>query len=178
MKMKDMNDLYKESLQDLYSAETQLLAALPQVMEAATSKELKATFKAHLAETKTQVTRLTHMLKDLGEEAGGHKCKAMEGLIKENDGLIKDVQEPLVLDAALIGGCQKIEHYEIAGYGTASTFAMMLGHEAHSGELQKTLDEEHAANAKLGELAVSLINEKALHAGEETAAKPAKESKR
>ncbi len=170
MKVKDMSALYVESLQDLYSAESQLIEALPKVAEAATAKELKQAVKDHLAETKEQQKRLVDMLKELGEEAGGHKCKAMEGLVKETDELIKDVTDPKVLDAALIGGCQKVEHYEISGYGTARTFARLLGHEEQAEMLQMTLDEEYDADEALGQLAETMINDAALAAeGKETA---------
>lgn len=161
MKVRDMSTLFVESLKDLYSAETQLIEALPNVIEAASSKELKKAVKAHLAETKKQADRLKAILDDLGEKAGGHKCLAMEGLIKEINETIADVEDPEVRDAALIGGGQKVEHYEISGYGTARTFARLLGHEPYAETLQSTLDEEYAADDKLGDLAETMINARA-----------------
>jgi ferritin-like metal-binding protein YciE len=162
MKVKDMSALYVESLKDLYSAETQLIEALPKVMEAATSRELKQAVKSHLAETKQQAERVGSIIESLGEEPGGHTCKAMQGLIRETDDLIRDVQDPMVLDAALIGGAQKVEHYEISGYGTARTFASLLGFDDHATDLQKNLDEEYGANDKLGEIAQTMVNERAM----------------
>jgi hypothetical protein len=164
MKVKDLPTLYVESLRDLYSAETQLIEALPKVADAATSPELKHAVQSHLKETQQQAKRLEKLIKELDEEPGGHKCKAMEGLIKAAEELIRDVQEPAVLDAALIGGAQKVEHYEISGYGTARTFALLLGYDQHAEMLQQTQDEEYAADEALGELAESMINQAALEA--------------
>jgi ferritin-like metal-binding protein YciE len=164
MKVRDLATLYVESLRDLYSAETQLIEALPKVAQAASSKDLKQAVQSHLKETKEQSKRLEKIIKELNEEPGGHKCKAMEGLIKETDELIRDVQEPAVLDAALIGGAQKVEHYEISGYGTARTFALLLGYHEHADLLQQTQDEEYAADDALGDLAEGLINQAALNA--------------
>lgn len=165
MKVRDMSTLFVESLKDLYSAETQLIEALPNVIEAASSKELKKAVKEHLGETKKQADRLKSILDELGEKPTGHKCLAMEGLIKEMNETIEDVVDPEVRDAALIGGGQKVEHYEISGYGTARTFARLLGYESHAETLQITLDEEYAADGKLGELAETMINERAAALG-------------
>ena len=165
MKVKDLPTLYIESLRDLYSAETQLIQALPKVAEAANSMDLKNAFQSHLKETEVQSERLSQIIQELGEEPGGHKCRAMEGLLKEMDELLEDVQDPAVLDAALIGGAQKVEHYEISGYGTARTFARLLGYEQHAELLQETEDEEYAADEALGMLAETMINDMALAAG-------------
>ena len=165
MKVKDMPALYIESLQDLFSAETQLTYALPKVEAAVSSEVLKEAIRSHLEETKNQAARLATLLNELGEEPGGVNCRAMEGLIRETDELIRDVEDPMVRDAALIGGSQKVEHYEISGYGTARTFAMLLGHDEHAKTLQATLDEEYSADKKLGALATSMINERAMQAG-------------
>lgn len=161
MSVKSFDDLYIEELRDLYSAERQLVQALPRVAEAATSPELKKAVEAHLEQTETQVSRLEQIFEALGEKPTGHKCEAMEGLIEEAKGLIEDVEAGPILDAALIGGAQKVEHYEIAGYGTARTFAELLGHAEHVELLQATLDEEGQTDKDLTELSMKL-NQKAM----------------
>lgn len=161
MSVSSFNDLYIEELRDLYSAETQLVKALPKVAKAVTSSKLKAAVEKHLEETKGQVERLEKIFGELGEEPTGHTCKAMQGLIEEGDEMIKEVEAGPLRDAALIGGSQKIEHYEIAGYGTARTFAEMLGQSGHMKLLQATLDEEAATDEGLTKLAGAINSDAA-----------------
>ncbi len=162
--IKSMNDLYVESLRDLYSAETQITKALPKMAKAANSEDLKGGFEEHLAQTNNHIDRLKQIFKDLSEKPTGHHCVAMEGLLEEGAELIKDVKDSLVLDAGLIGAAQKVEHYEIAGYGTARNFAKLLGFDDHAELLQETLDEEGATDQKLTDLADGMINEAAASA--------------
>lgn len=160
---KELGDLYKEELKDLYSAESQLVAALPKMAKAASSPDLKKAFESHLEETKVQIQRLEQVFEEIEGSPRGKKCKAMEGLVEEGAELIKEKAdfEPAVLDAALIGAAQRIEHYEIAAYGTVRTFAQQLGYTKAVNLLQQTLDEESAADEKLTTLAVSGINQQA-----------------
>ncbi len=160
---KELSDLYKEELKDLYSAESQLVAALPKMAKAASSPDLKKAFESHLEETKVQIQRLEQVFEEIEGSPRGKKCKAMEGLVEEGAELIKEKAdfEPAVLDAALIGAAQRIEHYEIAAYGTVRTFAQQLGYTKAVNLLQQTLDEESAADEKLTTLAVSGINQQA-----------------
>ena len=158
MKFESLQDLYIEELKDLYSAENQLLEALPKMAEAATSAELREVFESHLTETRNQVQRLELIFKQLGTSAKGKKCKAMEGLIAEANDLMAEDGDPSVMDAALIASAQRVEHYEIAGYGCVRTFARQLGFEEAAEMLQETLEEEIAADAELTDLAESVIN--------------------
>ncbi len=148
-----MDDLFVEQLQDLYSAETQLIEALPMMAQAATSSDLKQGFQSHLEQTRTQKQRLERILSGLGKTPGGHLCKAMEGLIKEGNDVIKMKGDPTVKDAALIAAAQRVEHYEIAGYGTARTIADHLGHGDAKSLLQESLNEEGETDKKLTALA-------------------------
>lgn len=165
MKMKTLQDLYIDELRDLYSAENQLVKALPKMAKAASSPELRAAFEEHLEQTKEHVTRLERIFEKLDVKAKGKKCKGMEGLIEEGKEMLEEDAEPEVLDAGLIGAAQRVEHYEIAGYGTARTHAQMLGDEKAASLLQQTLDEEGETDKKLTELAESLINQEAASAG-------------
>lgn len=160
-KVKTMNDLYVESLRDLYSAETQITKALPKLSDAASNEQLKAGFTMHLDQTEGQIGRLEEIFKDLDLDPKGHHCEAMEGLLAEGDELLETVLDKAVLDAAMIGAAQKVEHYEISGYGTARTFARLLGYENHADLLQATLDEEADTDEKLTDLAESIVNEHA-----------------
>ena len=161
MKLSTLNDLLIEELKDIYSAESQLVKALPKMAKAATSEELKAAFESHLEETKGQIERLDQIFERLDAKPGRKKCKAMEGLIEEGKEMIAEDAEPMVHDAALIGAAQKVEHYEIAAYGTARTFALILEDQETADLLQETLDEEGAADKKLTEIAMSGINQEA-----------------
>ena len=166
MKLQSLKDLFHHELKDLYSAETQLVKALPKMAKGADNEKLKAGFKEHLEQTKGHVDRLEKIAKDLDVKLGGHKCAAMEGLIEEGSELLEMEAEPHVLDAALISAAQRVEHYEIAGYGTARTLAEVLGFEDAAELLQRTLDEEKETDEKLTELAESTVNEEANQAGD------------
>src|SRR3954471_10429499 len=128
MKLKTLHDLFLHELKDLYSAENQLIKALPKMAKAATNEELKAGFEEHLEQTKGHVERLEQIAEKLGVKLTGHKCKAMEGLIEEGSEMISEDAEDSVRDAGLIGAAQRVEHYEIAGYGTARALAQQIGH--------------------------------------------------
>jgi ferritin-like metal-binding protein YciE len=161
MEVKNLEGLYVDGLRDLYSAEKQLVATLPKVANAASTPELKEAVENHLDVTKNHVDRLEKIFDDLGESPSGHKCVAMEGLLKEGAEFMETVEKGPVLDAALIGAAQKVEHYEISGYGTSRTFAQLLGHKEHAEILQNTLDEEGATDKELTKLAEELVNERA-----------------
>lgn len=158
MKLDSIDALFLHELQDLYSAERQLTAALPKMAKKASSAELKQAFETHLEQTEEHVQRLEQIFEKLQLSAGRHKCKAMEGLIEEGSELLKEDAVDSVRDAAMIGAAQRVEHYEIAGYGTARTFAEMLGHADAAELLQKTLDEEKETDQLLSELALTSVN--------------------
>lgn len=159
--MKKLEDLFEHQLKDLYSAESQLLKALPKMAKAATDKKLKEAFEKHLKETEEQKTRLEEISKELGIKPAGEECKAMKGLIKEAEDFLKEDAEDEVRDAGIIADSQRIEHYEISGYGTLVRYAKELGHKAIATKLQKTLDEEYKADESLNKLAEGRINKKA-----------------
>src|SRR3954466_16003435 len=161
MSMDSLKDLYVEELKDLYNAENQLLKALPRLARKAASPDLRAAFEEHLGQTEGQVNRLEKIFKKLGEKPTGKTCKAMKGLVEEGKEIMEEDGDESVLDAALIGAAQKVEHYEIASYGTARTFASLRGEEDAVELLQKTLDEEAATDKKLTALAESLVNPEA-----------------
>src|SRR5436190_4086746 len=165
MKLKTLQDLFLHELKDLYSAENQLVKALPKMAKAATNEELKAGFEEHLEQTKGHVERLDQIAKQLDIKLTGHKCKAMEGLVEEGAELIGEDAEDSVRDAGLIGAAQRVEHYEMAGYGTARALAQKLGHDDIAEILGETLEEERATDAKLTELAESAVNAEAEAAG-------------
>ena len=162
MKLESLKDLYLEQLKDLYSAETQLVEALPRMEEAASARDLRQAFNDHLRQTQEQVRRLERIFQDLGESPKGHTCEGMKGLVKEGEEMIKRRGEPAVLDAGLIAAAQRVEHYEIAGYGTVRTYAELLGRDEHVSLLEKTLQEEEDTDEKLTQLAESHVNEEAL----------------
>jgi ferritin-like metal-binding protein YciE len=157
-KIKSLHDLFVHELRDLFSAEKQLLKALPKMAKAATHEELKEGFEQHLQETEAQVERLEQIFEKLGVSSRGEKCVAMEGLIEEGKKLMEEEMPENVLDAALIGAAQKIEHYEIAGYGTAKTFAEILSEDEAADLLEQTLNEEKETDTKLTELAENNVN--------------------
>jgi ferritin-like metal-binding protein YciE len=166
MKIKSFDDLFHHELKDLYSAEKQLLKALPKMAKAATNEDLKEAFESHLQETEGQLERLEKIMSQLGvSTARVEKCKAMEGLVEEGKEIMEEDLDPQLLDAALICAAQRVEHYEIAGYGCARTFAQMLGHDDIVELLQATLDEEGNADKKLTEIAESFVNQEAQTAG-------------
>lgn len=153
MKLSTLRDLYIDELKDLYSAENQLLKALPKMAKAATSAPLKKGFEKHLEETKGQVERLETIFEALDQSPKGKKCKAMEGLIEEAKELLEEDAEPEVLDVGLIACAQRVEHYEMAGYGCVRTYAELLGESAAAKLLQATLDEEGKTDKALTQLA-------------------------
>ena len=155
-KISTPHDLLVEELKDLYSAENQLIKALPKMAKAATSEELREAFETHLVETQEHSARLDHIGRELGESMKGKKCKAMEGLVEEGKEIIELDAEPTLLDLALIGAAQKVEHYEIAGYGTARTLAELSGQDKIAKILQETLDEEGKTDKLLTEIALGL----------------------
>ncbi len=167
MSLDSLHDLYVDELKDLYNAENQLLKALPRMAKKATAPELKAAFTEHLEVTRTQVGRLEQIFGALEVSPKGKKCKAMEGLVAEGADVIGEDGEPAVIDAALIACAQRVEHYEMAGYGCVRTFAKLLGYEDAVALLQETLDEEGEADKKLTELAETVINVDASEAGDE-----------
>ena len=158
MQMETLRDLYVEELKDLWSAENQILKALPKMIKAATHPKLKKAFTKHEKQTQVHVTRLERICKQLDESPRGKKCEGMEGLIKEASGLIGERPEKDVLDAGLITAAQHVEHYEMAGYGTVRTWARTLGYESQAQLLQTTLDEEQQTDLDLTALAVSSVN--------------------
>ena len=158
MELETLKDLYIHELKDLYSAENQLLKALPKMAKAATNRELAKGFNDHLSQTEEHVARLETILENNDESTRGPKCKGMEGLIKEGDEMIKEDAEDEVRDAGLISAAQRVEHYEMAGYGCARTYAELLGDSEGAKMLQMTLEEEAATDQKLTELAKSAIN--------------------
>jgi ferritin-like metal-binding protein YciE len=161
MEMNSLQDLFIHDLKDLYNAETQLVKALPKMAKAASDPDLKEAFQTHFAETEEHVARLERIFDELDESPKGKKCKAMEGLIEEGKELMEEDAKPAVMDAGLIGAAQKVEHYEIAGYGTARTYAQMLGNDEAARLLQQTLDEEGNTDKKLNALAMQCINAEA-----------------
>jgi ferritin-like metal-binding protein YciE len=158
VKLRSLQDLYVDELKDLYSAENQILKALPKMAKAASSPELRTAFEDHLEQSKGHVERLARIFKKLDVSPSGKKCKAMEGLIAEGKEVMEEDATPAVMDAALIAAAQRVEHYEMAGYGCVRTFARLLDHNLAADLLQKTLDEEGEADKKLTELAETVIN--------------------
>lgn len=161
MKLKHMNSLLTHEVKDLLHAEKQLVKALPKMARAASSAKLRTAFEDHLEETKGHVERLETVCELLGIPARGEKCEAMEGLIQEGEEIIQADGDDQVRDAALIAAAQRVEHYEMAGYGSARSFAQFLGLGDVADLLQQTLDEEGAANKKLTGLALGSLNAKA-----------------
>ena len=167
MSMDSLKKLYIDELKDLYSAETQLVKALPKMAKKASAPELKKAFEDHLEETKGHVERLEEIFGTLEEKPTGKTCKGMKGLIEEGQEVIDEDGDEAVLDAALIGAAQRVEHYEIAGYGVARTFATILGETDAADLLQETLDEEGEADKLLTQIAEEDINFEAASEEEE-----------
>ena len=166
MKLNTLQDLYIDELRDLYNAENQLLKALPKMAKGASSSELKQAFEQHLEETKGHVDRLEQIFDGLDENPKGKTCQAMKGLVEEGSEILDQDGEESVLDAGIIAAAQKVEHYEIASYGTVRTFAELLNQTEAGKLLQATLDEEGEANEKLNDLAEGIVNSEALMQGE------------
>jgi len=158
MKEAKFDELFKEELQDLYDAERQIIQALPKMVEAASNEELKSAFEEHLEQTKEQVKRLDRVFQAIGEKPQGKTCEGMQGLLKEGEKIIAEIPKSPVLDAAIIGAAQKVEHYEISGYGTARTMAEMLGQQDAAELLEETLEEEKATDETLTEIAESIMS--------------------
>jgi ferritin-like metal-binding protein YciE len=156
--MDSLRELYVDEIKDLYSAERQILQALPRMIKAASHPQLKRAFTKHETQTKKHVQRLEQIARGLGEKPTGKKCVGMEGVIKEGKELIAEKPEPNVLDAGLIAAAQHVEHYEMAGYGTCRTWARLLGRTKDQTLLQTTLDEEQATDKLLSDIAESQIN--------------------
>jgi ferritin-like metal-binding protein YciE len=166
MKIKSLHDLFLHELRDLYSAEKQLLKALPRMAKAASNGELKAAFEEHFEQTQGHVNRLEQIFEKLGVSGRGEKCAAMEGLIEEGSQLLKLEMPDELMDAALIGAAQRVEHYEMAGYGVAKTFAETLEEDEAAELLDQTLNEEKETDAKLTEIAEDTVNAGAASANE------------
>jgi ferritin-like metal-binding protein YciE len=166
MKLNTLQDLYIDELRDLYNAENQLLKALPKMAKGASSPELKQAIEEHLEQTKGHVDRLDQIFGRMDESPKGKTCYAMKGLVEEGSEILGEDGEDSVLDAAIIAAAQKVEHYEIASYGTVRTFADLLNQDEASQLLQETLNEESQANEKLNSLAEDIVNPEALMDGE------------
>jgi ferritin-like metal-binding protein YciE len=162
MSLDTLEKLYIEELRDLYNAEHQLLKALPKMANGASSPELKDAFEKHLEQTKGHVQRLEELFERRDESPKGKTCKAMKGLIEEGSEILKEEGEDSVLDTGMIVAAQKVEHYEIASYGSVRTFANLLGKDEEAKLLQATLDEEAETNETLNRLAEGIVNEEAL----------------
>src|ERR1051325_610520 len=158
MKMQTLKDLYIDELKDVYDAENQIAKALPKMAKEAGNEELRAAIEQHLDQTQTQIERLEQIFEELGEKAKGTKCEATKGLLEEAKRMMEEAEDEDVRDAAIIGSAQKVEHYEIAAYGTLRTYAELLGFDEQAELIQETLDEEKETDENLTELAVSCIN--------------------
>lgn len=159
MRKDSLRQLYVDELRDLYNAETQLVKALPKMAKASSHSELRQAFEEHLRQTSEQVSRLEQIFDMLEEKPTGKKCLGMDGLVKEGAETMKEDYDDSVMDAAIIGAAQRVEHYEIAGYGTVRTFAELLGEEEHVSLLEQTLSEEKETDEKLTQLAEQINSE-------------------
>jgi ferritin-like metal-binding protein YciE len=158
---KKLNDLFHDTLKDVYFAEKKILTALPKMMKAAQNEELKAAFEKHLGETEGQVERLEQVFSIIEEKPQGKTCDAIMGIVKEGEGIIEEYKNSPALDAGLLAVAQAVEHYEISRYGTLKAWAEELGHEDAANLLDETLEEEKDTDAALSELAESVINQQA-----------------
>jgi ferritin-like metal-binding protein YciE len=170
MKLDTLEKLYVDELRDIYNAENQLLKALPKMAKGASSSDLKNAFETHLRQTEMHVERLEQIFAQLDESPKGKTCHAMKGLIEEGSEILNEDGEESVLDAGIIVAAQKVEHYEMAAYGSARTFARLLGQEKAAELLQTTLDEESETNESLNQLAENIVNPEALIGSELAAA--------
>jgi ferritin-like metal-binding protein YciE len=164
MKMTTLDEVLADELKDIYSAENQLIKALPKMAKAAESDDLRKAFEKHLEQTRVHAQRIEEICSDLSTKPRGKRCVGMEGLIEEGKEIMQQDVEPDVLDAALIGAAQRVEHYEIAGYGCARTYAKMLGRSGQAALLQRTLEEEGETDHRLTALAETVVNVDALKA--------------
>src|SRR4051812_16580853 len=159
MKEAKFEELFQEELADIYDAERQIIQALPKMAEAASSEELTAAFNEHLEMTRQQVKRLDKVFQKLGQKPGKKTCEGMQGLLREGEKMIAEMQKSPVLDAGLISAAQKVEHYEISAYGTVRSMAEMLGQDEAAELLEETLEEEKETDENLTEIAESIMNE-------------------
>lgn len=167
MEIDSLRELYVEQLRDLYDAENQLIKALPKMAKEASSDELREAIEEHLEQTRDQAERLEQIFEQLGEKAKGKKCKGMQGLLEEGKETLEEDMEEDTKDAAIIAAAQRVEHYEISGYGTARTYANLLGENEAAGLLEETLNEEKETDQKLRQLAEEINVEAAEGSGEE-----------
>ena len=158
MELQTLKDLYIKELKDLYSAENQIIKALPKMVKAATNADLAAGFEEHLEQTREHAARLEKILKSHDETTRGPKCHGMEGVLEEGKEMMEEEGDEEVIDAGLISAAQRVEHYEMAGYGCVVAYAKLLGDKAGAKLLQQTLDEEEQTDEKLTDLAESVIN--------------------
>lgn len=156
MKVDNLQQLFVEQLRDLYDGEQQITKALPKLISKAQSSELKSALQEHLDVTKTQITRLEQIFKTLNEKPTGESCKGMKGVLAEGDDLVSKSNDPSVIDASIITSCQRVEHYEMAGYGTVRTYARLLGRQEWASLLDQTLSEEKEADETLSQIADSV----------------------
>ena len=177
MELESLRDLYIHELKDLYSAEKQMVRNMPKMVKAATNRQLASAFQQHLAQTKRQAERLEQILQDNGESTRGPKCEGMAGVLREGDEMVNEDAEDEVRDAGLIAAAQRAEHYEIAGYGCARTYADLLGDKKGARVLDAILREESATDEKLTKLARSVINLKAKKAPQISAKKKSSSKK-
>jgi ferritin-like metal-binding protein YciE len=181
MKANRLRHLYVEELKDLYSAENQLVRAIPKMAKSSTSEDLRAGFEEHLTQTQEHVARLEKIFKALGESPKGKKCKGMEGLIKEGAEMIEEDRAPEELDAGLISAAQRVEHYEMAGYGCVSAYAKLLGEEQALALLRQTFEEEKETDKKLtqlsGRINVEAADSDATDEGSDRSGKPTTKAK-
>lgn len=162
MKIETMEDLFLAQVEDLYDAERRLVKALPKMAEASTSTSLRQAFESHLMETEGHVSRLESVFRAVEQDPKGHTCDAMKGLISEGEEVISNIDESSLRDAGLIAAANRVEHYEIAAYGSARTFADILGLSEAAALLEQTLQEEKKADQKLTQLAEGMVNDEAL----------------
>ena len=162
--LNSLDDLLVQQLEDLYDAEQRITSALPKMAKAAGNAQLKSAFEQHLTETKGQINRLERVFKQLGKTPQRESCEAMKGLVSEGEEMVNAKGDRSVKDAALIAAAQRVEHYEMAGYGTARSLAQQIGRSDVANLLQETLDEEGATDKKLTQIAESLVNVQAAHA--------------
>jgi ferritin-like metal-binding protein YciE len=168
MSIETIEDLFVDQIEDLYDAEQRLVKALPKMAEAATSEELRNAFEDHLEQTKGHAQRLEEVFAELGKDAKKKTCEAMKGLIKEGDEVSEEIAQSPLRDVGLIGAANRVEHYEIAAYGTARDLAKSLGLGRSANLLEQTLEEEKATDAKLTKIAQSHVNPSAMRAGSKT----------
>ncbi|MFZ0516697.1 MAG: ferritin-like domain-containing protein [Acidobacteriaceae bacterium] len=159
MKVESIEDLFLDELKDLYSAEKQITKALPKLVKAASTEELSAAFDSHLQETKGHVERLEEIFQKLGKKGTGKTCEGMKGVLEEGAEVVQEIEKGPLRDAGLIAAAQRVEHYEIAGYGSVRAFAQLLGNADIVELLEQTLDEEKAADEKLTKISASVNQE-------------------